>query len=104
MSEESAFDQMAEDIMDGLGIDAVFYPIVGDSVSLKVNYDQAYEGHPGGHLQVTSGYQKTVEYLLSDIGRLAEPNEQFVFSGETYEVVAPVEHDSGGRFVKVIVK
>jgi hypothetical protein len=106
MSEESAFDEMAEDLMgvNGLGVSAVFYPAVGDPVSLYVNLDQAYEGHPGGHLQVTSGYQKTVEYLLADIGRLALPNEEFVVSGSTYTVITPVDHDSGGRWVKVIVK
>lgn len=100
------FDQVAEDLIndDDFGIDAVFYPEAGDSVSLKIFYDQDYEGHPGGHYQVTSGYQKTVEYLVSDIGRLAEPNEKFVFSGATFEVIAPLEHDFGSRFAKVIVK
>jgi len=106
MSEETAFDQMGEDLIGqyGLGIAAVFYPVVGDPVSLYVNYDQAYEGHPGGHYQVSAGYQKTVEYLVADIGRTAAPNEKFVFSGATWEVVAPIEHDSGGRFAKAIIK
>ena len=67
-------------------------------------YDQEYDGEPGGHIQVSTGYQKTVEYLLADIGRLALPNEEFVFSGATYTVITPVDHDNGGRFVKVIVK
>jgi len=100
------FDQMADDLIndDDFSIDAVFYPNVGDSVSLKIFFDQDYEGHPGGYMQVSAGYQKTVEYLLSDIGRLAEPNEKFVFSNATYEVIAPIEHDEGGRFAKVIVK
>jgi len=106
MTEQTVWDQMADDLINDpdFGIDAVFHPAVGDSVSLKIFFDQDYEGHPGGFLQSTSGYQKTVEYLLTDIGRLAYPNEKFVFSGATHEVIAPVEHERGGRFVKVIVK
>lgn len=106
MSFEDAFDEMSEDLIGdyGFGIPAVFYPRVGDSINLNIVFDQAYEGRPGGHFQVGSGYQKTVEYLFSDIGRLALPNEKFVFSGATHEVIAPVEHDGGGRFAKVIVK
>ena len=106
MTEQSVWDQMSDDLINDpdFGIDAVFYPNVGDAVDLKVFFDQDYEGHPGAFTQRASGYQMTVEYLLADIGRLAEPHERFVFSGATYEVITPVEHERGGRFVKVIVK
>jgi hypothetical protein len=100
------FATMASDLIndDDFSVDAVFYPTVGDSVSLKIWFDQDFEGHPGGFYQRTSGHQKTVEYLLSDIGRMAYPNEQFVFSGATYEVIAPIENETDGRFAKAVVK
>lgn len=100
------FEQMSDDLIndEDFSIDAVFHPTVGDTVSLKIWFDQDYEAHPGGFLQTTSGHMQTVEYLFADIGRLAYPNEKFVFSDATWEVVAPLENEGDGRFAKVVVK
>jgi hypothetical protein len=103
MSEEATFDQAAEDIRDVLGEDATFIPQVGDRVSLKVFEDQNVEYHPDDFVGVTRHYRRTIEYYLSDIGRLVEPGEEFVIGSNRFTVARVIDNDGDGRFVTVEV-
>lgn len=103
MSEEAAFDQMHEDVRTVLWVDATFIPEVGDRVSLKVRPVQNVEYHPDDFVGVTRHYARTIEYLFDDVGRLAEPNEEFMIGSDRYVVARVLEHDGDGRSVLVEV-
>ena len=103
MSEETGFDQMAEDLFNGLGVDATYSPNIGDSVSLKVHYDQTVEYHPDAYSGQYQGYIKTIEFLYSDLGKLPAKSDCFVIGSNRYEVKQILDHDNAGRFVKVVV-
>lgn len=103
MSEEAAFDQLAEDVQSVLWVDATFIPQVGDRVSLKVRPVQNVEYHPEDFIGVTRHYARTIEYLFSDIGRLTEPSEEFLIGADRYVVARVLEHDRDGRSVVVEV-
>ena len=105
MSEEATFTQAAQDIFDALGQSAVFTPSVGDPVSCVVNPEIEVEFQPAGESQVWE-QGTTIEYMLAEVGKEADPGETFliaagIYAG-TYTVKAVLEND--GRFVKVAVK
>jgi hypothetical protein len=99
MSEEAAFDQLAEDVKSVLFEDATFIPQVGDRVSLKVRPVQNVEYHPQDFIGVTRFYARTIEFLFSDLGRLPERGEEFLIGSDRYSVAKIIEHDGDGRFV-----
>jgi len=103
MSEELAFDQMADDLFSGLGLDATFIPKIGDRVLLKVHYDQMLDPQPGGYPGQYIGYQKTIEFIFDDIGKMPAGGDVFLIGSNRYIVEKPLEHDGRGRFIKVIV-
>ena len=105
MSEEATFTQAAQDIFDALGQSAVFTPSVGDPVSCVVNPEIEVAYQPAGESQVWE-QEAMIEYMLSEVGKEADPGETFliatgIYAG-TYTVKAVLEND--GRFVKVAVK
>jgi hypothetical protein len=103
MSEEIAFDQMAEDLFTGLGIDATFIPKIGDSVALKVHYDQTVDYHPDGYAGTFQGYLKTIEFIYADIGKMPVKDDCFLIGSARYEVQRILDHEGAGRFVKAVV-
>jgi hypothetical protein len=103
MSEETAFDQMAEDLITRLGVDATYLPGIGESVSLKVNFDQEVDYQPDTYDGNVQGYVKTIEFLYSDIGALPVAGDVFIIGDDRYNVKKINDHDGAGRFVKVIV-
>ena len=102
MSEESAFDNMADDLFDTMGPDATFTPLVGSPVSLNVNLVSEMDFQPGGYESSVHDVTKTIEYLYDDIGREAKRGETFLIGSTTYTVEAVLENDL--RFCKVSVK
>ncbi len=105
MSEEATFNQAAQDIVDAQGQSATFTPLVGDPVSCTVNPEIEVEFQPAGESQVWEP-GTTIEYLLSEVGKEADPGDTFliaagIYAG-TYTVKAVLEND--GRFCKVTVK
>ena len=90
---------MAEDVRTVLFVDATFIPQVGDRVSLKVRPVQNVEYHPADFVGVMRHYARTVEFLLSDLGRLPEPGEEFLIASDRFTVAKIIEHDGDGRFV-----
>jgi hypothetical protein len=103
MSEETAFDQMAADVFNGLGIDATYIPKIGDSVALKVHYDQAVEYNPGGYPGQGQDYLKTIEFVSDDIGAIPGDGDVFIIGQTRYAVEKILDHDGRGRFIKVVV-
>ena len=103
MSEQTAFDQMAADIFNGLGIDATYIPKIGDSVALKVHYDQTVEYNPDGFPGQIQDYLKTIEFVYSDIGAMPGEGDIFVIDQTRYAVEKIIDNDGRGRFIKVVV-
>ena len=103
MSEETAFDQMAVDLLIGLGLDATFIPKIGDSVALKVHYDQTVDYHPDGYAGTYQGYLRTIEFIYTDIGKMPVKDDCFLIGSTRFEVQRILEHENMGRFVKVVV-
>ncbi|KKN52427.1 hypothetical protein LCGC14_0612810 [marine sediment metagenome] len=106
MSEEATFSQAAQDIFDTLAEPATFTPLVGDPVeNVMVNPEFEVEFQPAGESQVWDQVA-TIEYLLSEVGKEADPGDTFliaagIYAG-TYTVKVVLEND--GRFVKATVK
>jgi hypothetical protein len=103
MSEETGFDQMAEDLFNAIGIDATFVPKIGDAVALKVNYDQTVDYHPDGYAGTFQGYLRTVEFIYTDIGKLPVKGDYFLIGTTRFEVQRILDHEGAGRFVKAVV-
>ena len=103
MSEETTFDQMAEDLFDTLGVDATFLPKIGASVELKVHFDQNVEYQPDGYVGRAQGYQKTIEFIYSDLGALPIAGDCFKIGSTRYSIKEILDHDGMGRFVRVVV-
>jgi hypothetical protein len=103
MSEAAALDQMAEDIRDRFFEDGYFIPEIGDRVSLKLDYRQRISDQPVGMVGTALAYEREIEFYFSDLGRFPEPGEQFLIGSEYYMVDKILEHDSQGRFCKVMV-
>lgn len=97
------FDQAAIDIRKAMfEYTATFTPAVGDAVSdIKVNLITGTEYQPGSIEAQVWGSEKTIEYLLDDIGREVNRDETFLIGTTTYTVQGIQEND--GRFVKAVV-
>ena len=103
MSEETTFDNLADDLFDTMAPDATFTPLVGNPVTgLNVSLVSEMDFQPGGYESSVHDVTKTVEYLFEDIGREAKRGEKFLIGSTTYTVEAVLENDL--RFVKVSVK
>lgn len=103
MSEEAAFDQMATDVRDTLGVSATFIPEIGDRVTLTLFFNQTISDQPDGYQGTALGYRQEVEFYFSDLGRLPEPGEQFLVDSVYYVVEKVTFHDRQGRFCRVSV-
>lgn len=101
MSEEAAFDEMGEVLFDQLGVDATFTPSAGDPVSLKVVFKSVLAMQPTGYETRSWQGEKSIEFILDDIGR--EPNRGDVFEVDEvdYTVQAVIAND--GRFCQVAI-
>ena len=105
MSEESTFDDMAEDLFDnisGLGRAATYVPVVGDPVSCSVNWSKEVDPQPVGYDSQTWASANTVEYLLDEVGQQASRGDKFLIGSTELTVQAVIGGDD--RFVKVAVK
>ena len=102
MSEETTFDNLADDLFDTMAPSATFTPLVGNPVSLNVSLVSEMDFQPGGYESSVHDVTKTIEYLFDDIGREVKRGEKFLIGSTTYTVEAVLENDL--RFVKVSVK
>lgn len=103
MSEEIAFNTMAEDLIEALGVDATYIPKIGAAVSLKVQFDQSVDYQPDGYTGRAQGYLKTIEFFYSDLNAMPAAGDQIKIGSDCFEIVNLLEHDGAGRFVKVVV-
>lgn len=103
MSEETAFNTMAEDLLNALGLDATFYPKIGDSVALKIFYEQGVEYNPDAYIGQAQDSMKTIEFLYSDIGAMPANGDYFLIDSIRYYVEKVLEYENNGRFAKVVV-
>ena len=101
MSEEAAFDEMGEVLFDQLGVDATFTPAAGDPVSLKILFKTELAMQPTGYETRSWQGERSIEYILGDIGREANRGEVFTVDGTDYTVQAVTAND--GRFCTVAV-
>ena len=98
---EDIFDQAARDAFDVLGRPATFTPATGDPVTLQVSLEQEVDFQPAGEAAVWET-GATIEYVLEDLGREADPGETFTIDTTVYTVKSVIEND--GRFIRVAVK
>jgi hypothetical protein len=101
MSEEATFDEMGEDLFDALGVDATFTPAAGDPIPLKVDFKNDIALQPTGYETRSWQGEKTIEFVLDEIGREPNRGEKFEIDGTDYTVQSIVENS--GRFCKVTV-
>lgn len=90
-------------LLDIYGVDAVYQPSAGDAVSCRVFFEEELVPDPGGFEASTWSQQKTVEGLLSDLGKEPDAGETFTISGTVYTVTRD-EPENDGYTVKVVVK
>lgn len=101
MSEEAAFDTMADDLFDQLGVDATFTPSAGDPVMLKVAFKSLLAMQPTGYETRSWQAENSIEFVLADIGREPNRGETFTVDSTSYRVEAVIENT--GRFCSVAV-
>lgn len=101
MSEEATFDDMGDTIFSHLGVDAVFTPAAGDPVSLKVHFVNELAMQPNTYEARAWQGERSIEFVLSDIGREPNRGETFTVNSTDYKVQAVTEND--GRFCTVSV-
>lgn len=89
-------------LLDIYGVNAVYQPSAGDAVSCTVFFDEELVPDPGGFEANTWSQRKTVEGLLSVLGKEPDNGETFKISGTTYTVTRD-EPENDGYTVKVVV-
>jgi hypothetical protein len=103
----SEFDDVYEDALDTLldvmGSDATYTPLVGDAVSLRVFFDQETYVDPAGFTAATWTQRKTIEVKLDDLTDEPNAGDTFLIGSTTYTVTAD-EPENDGYTVKVVVK
>lgn len=104
MSQEAAFDNMADVVNNVLGISATFIPTVGDNLTLNVHFDQRVAEVPEAFAGRVTAYLREIEFLYADLGRLPDAGEEFKIGSNYYTVEWISEHEQSGRFVKAVVK
>ena len=102
MSFEDVQDQAAEDILALMGQEATYQPSVGDPVTVQVMLAEGVDLQPGWAESQAPARGKTIEALLSALGKEPDRTETFTIGTDVYTVQSVEETD--GRFVKVIVK
>ena len=102
MSEEETFDNMAEDLFETLGRDAIYKPLVGDNVSCKVHLEKEIDPQPVGYDSQSWASRMTLEYRLAEVGQQANRGDTFTVDSTDYKVQSVIEGDE--RFVKVAIK
>ena len=102
MSEESTFDNLADDLFSTMGQSATFMPLVGNPVSMNVDLKSETNFQPSGYESSVHDVTKTIEFLFDDIGREPKHGERFTIGSTKYTVETVLENDL--RFVKVSVK
>jgi hypothetical protein len=101
MSEEAAFDTMADDLFDQLGVDATFTPATGDPVALKVVFKSMLAMQPTSYETRSWQGEDSIEFVLDDLGREPNRGETFTVESTVYTVQGVVAND--GRFCTVAV-
>ena len=96
------FDSMVADVFATLGTAAVFNPAAGSEVSLYVNVETEHFADPGGYQAQVAGTVTEIEYIISDIGRVAVIGETFTIGSTVYTIQQEIEND--GLTAKVIVR
>lgn len=91
MSEEIVI--MYERIISRLGVDAVFVPQIGNTVSLRVFFSQSMRPQIDG-IALASGMIRTIEAILSDIGQTPARGDIFIIDSKEY-VVDDVSENNG---------
>ena len=82
------------------GVDAVFTPLIGEPLNLKVLFAESMQLQPSGMSQ--TWVQVThIGYSLEDLPREAVVGETFTVDGTDYRVSAVSEND--GYVIKVVV-
>lgn len=107
MTAEDIFEQAAEDIFDKEGIAATYTPSVGDPVPCQIDYMQNVNLEPEGYDSQIWGTGKTVEAILSILGKEPDTDETFTITeGKYIDTVLTVQTvlENDGLFVTVVVK
>ena len=92
---------MGDVLFDQLGVDATFTPSAGDPVSLKINFKSVLVMQPTGYETRSWQGEKSIEFILADIGREPNRGEVFEVDETDYTVQAVIAND--GRFCQVAV-
>ena len=92
---------MGDTLFDALGEDATFTPAAGNPVSLKVVLRNELAMQPTGYESRAWQGEKSIEFILADLGREPNRGERFTVEETTYTVQGATAND--GRFCTVAV-
>lgn len=95
-------DEAGAVILAVMGDDAVFTPASGPQVDLRVNYDEEILLQPGALTADVYAPTKTIEFLLSFLGRQPAEGETFTIGANTYTVVEVLANNN--HWVKCAVR
>ena len=96
------FSNVIADIFNTIGDDAIFTPAGGAPVDCKVDLVTEVDSQPHQFSTTAWAQGKTIEAILSVIGKEPDRGDIFTIDGTDYTVEAVVEND--GYCVKVVVK
>lgn len=103
MSAKEIFDRAAAQAIKTIGELARFTPRVGNPIeNCSVNLVIASEPQPAGFESTVLEPETTIEYILKEVGKEADPGDIFTVAGVKYTVKELREND--GRTIKVVVK
>ena len=100
---DDIIDASITTLLDIYGVTAVYQAVAANAVSCTVFFDEELTEDPGGYEAGTWSQKKTVEGLLSDLGKEPDAGETFVIDETTYTVTND-EPENDGYSVKVVVK
>lgn len=102
MSFDSKTAQALQDIFEECGEEATFTPATGDPVTgIYVDVNESTILAPGTYQAGLSLQDKTIEYIVADIGREVKNGETFTVNSTVYTVVQKVSCDGYTGIVAV---
>jgi hypothetical protein len=102
MTATDIFTKAALDILEHLGVDAIYTPIdeTMDSKTIRVLISSVFNGQPSGMSSATWAQQSTIDFLISDLDQLPRIGDTIDDGVNTYTIEQQTENN--GLVVKCI--
>lgn len=105
MTWDSILAQAGSDLIDHVGVSAIFVALSGPPpVACAVYLDAEEDLQPVGFESTGAAQVTSIRYLLSTVGKVAARGEYFIVSGTQYTVESVEENGDKDGIVKVVVK